>query len=934
MKHFYLALIFLSITVNAQPGVLDNSFNSGDSGLYKSLRFSNSGGTDHVASTPVLLPNGKVVVISHKDLKIYRFNADCTVDVTFQPLSYGEEDDTRYDKLFLQTDGKILALDSMSKKIIRLNEDGSIDATFTPPVFPSAVSPSTYINRINFQADGKILITGTFSSVNGIPQKNFTRLNTNGSVDTTFNMGTGFNQATSSAVAQPDGKIIVVGHFTSYNTTYINKIIRLNPDGSVDPTLTYGSGSSFYYQGAAFDVKLLPSGKILVIGTEDLYVHNNLMRRGIVRLNSNGSYDTTFSVQSFTPAIQEGFTEFAVQPDGKILVYKEGYPEADSQNYYRLNSDGSKDTSFTSTMVYLYGHVNRLIVQPDGKIIIGGPYRNPITGITRNVMHRVNSDGSLDISFMPNHGANNKVFRSFVQQDGKILLIGSFTTYQDQYAPGMARVDINGNLDTSFAIDPSIKIVDNVDAYPVIKQQADGKILIAGTGYTVNGVVKNIIRLHANGTIDQSFDCMPGNILDFEILSDGKIIASGIAGSFYENGAKLLRLNSNGAIEGSVGFKFNQAPISLEILPDGKILAAGRFNLYNNISTPKLIRLNADGTKDTSFNYTLPPGVTNSNVDRTIQLNDGKVLISFTNINTGKASIARLNGDGSHDTSFTVNAGTVSGSGYYGFKQMILLENGQILVPRYKYYANFNSLPSPNVILLDSDGTWNTAFDVPSFDDDIPFYSLAGCNRLIVTGDFELLGSLYKNNIAAVNVSPNPVPPSGASIQYANPGETLADLDVSGQNILWYMQPPTCENTYNALYTARSSDETDNVAPLSPTTPLVNGNTYYCTQTVNTLESLFALPVKVIFGTPAGTEDYETAPKVTLYPNPTDGVLKIDSATAFSHIYIYNTVGQLVLSKRNNIANAEIDMSHLNSGMYIIKLESVDAVSTHSVIRK
>ena len=90
------------------------------------------------------------------------------------------------------------------------------------------------VRTIITQVDGKILVGGKFTNYNGVQQNYISRLNTDGSLDTSFNIGTGFSYIISTIVLQSDGKILVGGTFTSYNGINRNAVVRLNTDGSLD----------------------------------------------------------------------------------------------------------------------------------------------------------------------------------------------------------------------------------------------------------------------------------------------------------------------------------------------------------------------------------------------------------------------------------------------------------------------------------------------------------------------------------------------------------------------------------------------------------------------------------------------------------------------------------------------------------------------------
>src|SRR5207244_1242778 len=145
----------------------------------------------------------------------------------------------------------------------------------------------TIINSMALQPDGKIVIGGDFTSVDGVPLNYIARLNSDGSVDNTFDPGAGADFLVNSVAVQPDGLIVVGGAFTQLGTLGGSQgIARLNPDGSVDTTFNAGSGAN----NTVNSVVLQPDGGILFAG---IFTSVNQTRRiGLARLLSDGSLDT------------------------------------------------------------------------------------------------------------------------------------------------------------------------------------------------------------------------------------------------------------------------------------------------------------------------------------------------------------------------------------------------------------------------------------------------------------------------------------------------------------------------------------------------------------------------------------------------------------------------------------------------------------------
>jgi uncharacterized delta-60 repeat protein len=142
-------------------------------------------------------------------------------------------------KVVIQSDGKIIIGGNFTKCVARLNNDGTIDSFFNVGSGFNEV-----VNDIAIQSDGKIICVGSFTSYNGTTRNNIIRLNVDGSLDSSFNVGTGFNDSVNTIAIQSDGKIMCGGNFSSYNETSRNKIARLNSDGSLDANFIISASAS------------------------------------------------------------------------------------------------------------------------------------------------------------------------------------------------------------------------------------------------------------------------------------------------------------------------------------------------------------------------------------------------------------------------------------------------------------------------------------------------------------------------------------------------------------------------------------------------------------------------------------------------------------------------------------------------------------------
>lgn len=366
--------------------------------------------------------------------------------------------------------------------LVSFSQDGSNDPTFDPGTGFNGITDIVLSTSI--QSDGKIIVGGNFTSFNGTTRNYIARLNDDGSLDASFNSsGTGFNGSVHSISIQSDGKIIVGGSFTTFNGTTRNYIARLNSDGSLDTSFN-PTGTGF--DNIVYSTSIQSDGKIIVGGLFTSF--NGTTRNYIARLNDNGSLNTSFNPGT---GFDLPVTSTSIQSDGKIIVGGQLtlFNGTTTNKIARLNANGSLDTSFNPAGT---GFIGSLVwstpIQNDGKMIVGGSFTS-YNGTTRNRIARLNTDGSLDASFNPGTGFNNTVYSTTIQSDGKIIVGGSFTMFNGGITRNrIARLNTDGSLDASFS---SATGFDNTVYSTAI--QSDGKIIAGGNFTSFNGIARNYI---------------------------------------------------------------------------------------------------------------------------------------------------------------------------------------------------------------------------------------------------------------------------------------------------------------------------------------------------------------------------------------------------------------------------------------------------------
>ena len=210
------------------------------------------------------------------------------------------------------------------------------------------------------------------------------RLNPDGTLDVGYNAGAGVNGYVSSLIPLSDGKALIGGSFTSVGGTNRNYIARVNPDGSVDASFDPGSG----FNGVVLGMAPQPDGKLVVGGQFSLC--NGVSRAYLARLHANGSLDATFMPAG---GFNGHVNRVVVQPDGKILAAGSfSTVNGVYRNYLaRLNSDGSLDTSFDPG-TGPNSPVNGLGLQPDGRVLIGGTF-TVVNGVSGGYLARLETNG-------------------------------------------------------------------------------------------------------------------------------------------------------------------------------------------------------------------------------------------------------------------------------------------------------------------------------------------------------------------------------------------------------------------------------------------------------------------------------------------------------------------------------------------------------------
>ncbi len=570
------------------------------------------------------------------------------------------------------------------------------------PTFAASITEGTgFVNESALQADGKIISVGSFYLANGIRAGNIARLNTDGTTDPSFNpLGTGADAPIQAVALQPDGKILIGGVFLHFNGQSVNRVARLNLDGSLDSSFN----NTLTLIDQVFDIALQVDGKVLLGGA---FSFSASLPNRILRLNSDGSVDASFNLAG--TGVQGGpVYKILIQRDGKILVGGAfiGFNGTIVRNLIRLNGTGSIDPSFnlgTDTN----GSIRNIFLEPDDKLLISGDFQR-VANVNTDGVARLRQDGTLETTFNITDDINRVpiVYDLERQTDGKIVF-GCSDCHGDGQAKVM-RMNLNGTIDPTFA-------EVNLERWRVldILAQPDGKLLLGGDFVVYGSHIRvRIVRTGSDGALDETFNAKvstPGSVRAIRQQVDGKII---IGGDFeFVDGIRrtaVARLNIDGSLDSTfdIGRALDGDVLALLVEPGGTIIIGGSYRGNGAFDGAPLHRLNSDGSFNSAFGSNQAPSLSVAGVDRQ---SNGKIVVTGAILNGSLSVVAanRFNLDGTFDESF-IRIAIPSGVG-----QAILVQPDDKIVIGGRFFPQ-GSFSRSGILRLNPDGSLNSGFSSSS----------------------------------------------------------------------------------------------------------------------------------------------------------------------------------------------------------------------------
>ncbi|MEF3697633.1 delta-60 repeat domain-containing protein [Desulfolutivibrio sp.] len=510
---------------------------------------------------------------------------------------------------------------------------------------PDGASNNGPVLAVIDASGGKTYVVGNFTTSSGISANRILRRNSNGTVDATFNTGTGPNGDVTGALRLADDSLIVVGAFTSFNGTACNRIVHLLATGAVDTSFAVGSGAN----APILAIKNLTSVGIALTGGFTSF--NGQNRGGLAVVSTGGTLLGTFA--NFNPAGNASGTvtvnDLATQPDGKILIGGNfnWFGGVWSPNLARLTRDGAVDTTFSAGLGP-DGVVHDVALRSDGLVFAAGDLvgaaTRPLGGVAR-----FTASGAVDTAFAPivtrTDNSPAPIYAVLPLAGNQVLIGGHVRKIAGQERSPLARLNTDGGLDAAFT--PQITITSGTGLSTYALAESSGKYYVGGY-VTYESLARGFFtRVTSAGAIDTTFlPATPsagvvipnGTVREIGVQSDGKSVICGDFGEIIDNSWSrpqrrgLARFTTTGALDpfesttGAISLTYVD---SLSLEPDGKILFAGGFTKYNDVNRARLARTTATGALDAGFDP--GEGVTaRARVIRRVGLTRGVIGGDFT----------------------------------------------------------------------------------------------------------------------------------------------------------------------------------------------------------------------------------------------------------------------------------------------------------------
>ncbi|MBF9143060.1 T9SS type A sorting domain-containing protein [Hymenobacter properus] len=710
-------LLLVAISLSSAAQTLDPTFHIpevyGEGNVTDAAQMPNG---QYVVGGTFIRANGQAVS------NLARFDAAGATDQTFrQNLSAAT---VLVKKVHPMANGQLLVQGNYTAGAVqrlylfRLNADGTLDATFNLALPGAGSLPE--VTQVIVQPDGRILVLGLYLTGYSVSFDLF-RVMSDGSRDTSFNAAlTNFSQDQQMAL-QTDGKIVLGGSLSAINGVRQFFFARLNSDGSTDATYHPAAytNARLYINSIALD-----ANNSLLVGGLGINVING-QAVPLFRMLSSGAIDPAFTCPA--SLIGRDCDRVAVLPSGQLAVLMNTYSSVSSQTYsfdnrlFRLQANGAVDPTFqTGTGPdWALAEVRSL---PGGNLLTWGGINN-FAGQRRTVA-LLQPSGALDAGFTPLLQIVGSIQKIVRQSDGKLVIAGRFNTIDGHFTDRVARLLPTGQPDLSFAWRQPNSASWATSALAV---QADGKVLLAGSSYTSNSFTGSSLnvqpvftRLTTAGTADAGF--VPGITLSptsTPSSSSVQLVAEQTPGQLVVGGtftdaagkANLTRLTTTGAVDPTFVPPASQAPIY-------KGLVQANGNIVITASGPNAIqRLLPNGQPDPAFSYTLPtspptPGVFGAWVNNVFSIPATGGYVA-TGILSATEVLSKLAADGTAAAGFATPFRPINGPAlpYNGISVVAGQSDGRLVVGGRMQQSSQFAAPPTLLARLEANGQFDPTFD-------------------------------------------------------------------------------------------------------------------------------------------------------------------------------------------------------------------------------
>lgn len=820
--------------------------------------------------------------------------------------------------------------------VLRLLANGTLDTSFGDQ--GKAIHP--FINGINvvkIQADGKILVGSSYNNDIAIA-----RYLTNGTLDTGFAFDGTYYNTSAGEFDFPSHEVIdleiqsdnkIVGLTTSYLSN-ANKfrLFRLNTNGIIDNTLNVND--NFGDSDFPVALSIQSDGRMIVNG---YYYNGSTPTIFIARYTANGSADTSFNTTgrrafSISNTTAVNVTDLLLQSDGKIIMSGKYFSNGNALFLIRMNTNGSFDTTFSgdgfqgASINVQFGSAGKIALQSDGKIVQMDSFYNSTTENEDMLLVRYTANGELDNTFFNGGSGFTLAFNSLGDKVGcmsivnnKLFISGNTETSIVDNNMAFARYNLNTfTADNSFGTNGLQQLNIAFPTYEEVIQsavQSDNKVVVLTKVYINNLFFNGLQRFNENGTLDTSFGSNGKIALGFYFTEFDAIAvdnANNIILSGYQSlsSGMVLRITPAGALDttfGNQGITYFEEDLdflprinSIKIAPNNKIVLGGG-NVVNDIIDYLLIRVNSNGTLDTTFGNNGISLVGLNNVSEIINdieiLSDNKIVaVGRTNENFAndyQAVILKFNSVGLLDPTFNGNGKylTERPVDFFMKGDLAVQNNGKLLVTFESLFDNFI------LYRLNSNGTIDSTFGaggvVSSFINGEDYSTQLHYNS--INQNITLIGTTLENEIGKF-----------ALTRYNTNGEI--DFSFGDNGIV--------------ISDIGSTSQVISATPTNDGKLVVSG--WLFNETTQDYDQVLA---KYYLEEALSIAQPESKSSVMVYPNPTKEqlfVLLPEHLTVKE--YTLTDMNGKVLAKEQLSLKKGINVSSLAKGVYIIQFDSLNPI--------